>query len=96
MKQADEAGAAVLEKRPPGRKPPTEHEVEISDLRETNEALSDEVAEWKKRFEIAQTFLELERKHGREAGMTPKKTKKSGGPSARRRRRANQGKKKTS
>ncbi len=81
MERADQASIEALEPRRPGRKPKPEGEVKSRELVARQEGLEKELAHWKQKYEVARTFLELERKLERgerlpgEEGQRGKKTK---------------------
>jgi transposase-like protein len=65
MHKADEASAAALEPRRPGRKSKTEDQQAISELSGRMVDLQKELEHWKTKYEVAEAFLELERKYDR-------------------------------
>ena len=65
MRAADEASAAALEPKKPGRKAKTPDEQEISELSSQVDDLSKQLEQWKTKYEVAKAFLDLERKYDR-------------------------------
>ena len=62
MEKADRASVEALEPQKPGKKPKAPQAVEIEQLTATNTDLEKELEHWKQKYEVAKTFLELERK----------------------------------
>ncbi len=65
MKKAGEASVAALEPKQRGRKAPSEQAQEIAELRAQTAEMEKELEGWKTRYEIAQAFIELQRKYDR-------------------------------
>jgi transposase-like protein len=80
MEKADRASIHALEPKTPGKKPKTRQAVEMNELTTTNAGLTKELDHWKQKYEVARTFLDLERKLTRgerlpsEEGQSGKKT----------------------
>jgi transposase-like protein len=80
MEKADRASVEALEPQKPGKKPKGRQQVEIEELSSKKAGLERELEHWKQKYEVARTFLELERKLERgqrlpgEAGPPEKKT----------------------
>jgi transposase len=80
MEKADRASVEALEPQRPGKKPKAPHAVEIEQLASRKTDLEKELEHWKQKYEVAKTFLELERKLERgqrlpgEQGPAEKKT----------------------
>jgi len=62
MDRADRASVEALETKKPGKKPKGLQEVEIQELAAGKAGLEKELAHWKQKYEVARTFLELQRK----------------------------------
>jgi ParB-like chromosome segregation protein Spo0J len=62
MEKADRASVEALEPKKPGKKPKGHQEVEIRELSTEKANLEKELEHWKQKYEVARTFLELERK----------------------------------
>jgi hypothetical protein len=80
MEKADRASVEALEPKKPGKKPKAPQAVEIEQLTATKTDLEKELEHWKQKYEVAKTFLDLERKLERgqrlpgEQGPQEKKT----------------------
>jgi transposase len=80
MEKADRASVEALEPQKPGKKPKAPQAVEIEQLAARKTDLEKELEHWQKKYEVAKTFLELERKLERgqrlpwEQGPAEKKT----------------------
>jgi len=80
MEKADRASVEALEPQKPGKKPKAPQAVEIQQLAAKKTGLEKELEHWKQKYEVARTFLELERKLERgqrlpgEQGPQEKKT----------------------
>jgi transposase len=80
MEKADRASVEALEPQKPGKKPKAPQAVEIEQLAAKKTGLEKELEHWKQKYEVARTFLELERKLERgqrlpgEQGPQEKKT----------------------
>ena len=62
MDRADRASVEALEPKKPGKKPRGRQEAEIQELVAGKVGLEKELAHWKQKYEVARTFLELQRK----------------------------------
>lgn len=84
MEKADRASVEALEPQKPGKKPKAPQAVEIEQLTATKTDLEKDLEHWKQKYEVAKTFLELERKLERgqrlpgEQGPAEKKTAEKG------------------
>jgi transposase len=84
MEKADRASVEALEPQKPGKKPKAPQAVEIEQLAARKTDLEKELQHWQKKYEVAKTFLELERKLERgqrlpgEQGPAEKKTSGKG------------------
>jgi len=89
--QAEQGALAALEPKKPGRKAKSEEQRQIEALQQQQEQLRQQLAQEKKKVEIAQAFLDLERTlgQGESAETTGKKKNRD-----KRRRRARRRKKK--
>ncbi|MHC4710624.1 MAG: helix-turn-helix domain-containing protein [Planctomycetota bacterium] len=81
MEAADEAGMEALEPKKRGRKPTPVSEVQAKELTASNASLQRELEHWKTKYEVAKTFIELERQLDRQTSPS------SGGREKKRRRR---------
>jgi len=85
MEKADRASVEALEPKKPGKKPKAPQAVEMEQLVAKKTNLEKEIEHWKQKYEVAKTFLELERKLERaqrlpgEQGPAEKKTPGRGG-----------------
>ena len=85
MEKADRASVEALEPKKPGKKPKAPQAVEIEQLAAKRTDLEKELEHWKQKYEVARTFLELERKLERgqrlpgEQGPAEKKTPREAG-----------------
>jgi len=73
--KVEEAAMEALEPKAPGRKPATEEAQQITALLKKAYSLEQDLEHWKKRYEVAQTFIEILRDHNDE---TPKRPASSG------------------
>jgi len=89
--QAEQGALAALEPKKPGRKGKSEEQLQIDALMEQQGKLEKELEQEKKKVEIAQAFLELERTLGQGESAEPAGKKKN---REKRRRRARRRKKK--
>jgi transposase-like protein len=89
MDRADQASVEALEPKKPGKKPKGCQEVEIQELAAGKADLEKELAHWKKKYEVARTFLELQRKLERGEKLAGEETP-SGGKTDGRRQRTNE------
>jgi transposase-like protein len=62
VEKADQAAVEALEPKKRGRKPKTMEESEVFELAKRKSSLENELEHWKTKYEIAKTFIELERK----------------------------------
>jgi len=92
MEKADRASVQALEPQKPGKKPKEPQAVELEQLAARKTDLEKELEHWKQKYEVAKTFLELERKLERgqrlpgEQGPAEKKTPGRGGRKGRKKR----------
>jgi transposase-like protein len=70
MEAADRASMEALEPKKRGRKATPVTEVEARELRTSVAGLRKELERWKTKYEVARTFIELERQLDREAGSS--------------------------
>jgi transposase-like protein len=61
MEAADQAAMEALAPKKPGRRPTPVSEVEAKELSASNASLKKELDHWKTKYEVAKTFIELER-----------------------------------
>ena len=61
MEAADQAAMEALEPKKRGRKPIPVSEVKTKELIASNAGLKEELDHWKTKYEVAKTFIELER-----------------------------------
>lgn len=61
MEAADQAALEALEPKKRGRKPTPVSEVKTQELTASNASLQKELDHWKTKYEVAKTFIELER-----------------------------------
>jgi transposase-like protein len=61
MEAADQAAMEALEPKKRGRKPTPVSEVQAKELTVSNAGLKKELDHWKTKYEVAKTFIELER-----------------------------------
>jgi transposase-like protein len=80
MEAADRASMEALELKKRGRKPTPAPEVQAKELTASNAHLQKELEHWKTKYEVAKTFIELERQLDRQ-------TSRSGGSREKKRRR---------
>ena len=80
MEAADQAAMEALEPKQRGRKPTPVSEVQTKELTASNANLQKELDHWKTKYEVAKTFIELERQLDRQ-------TSPSGGSREKKRRR---------
>ena len=66
MEAADQAAMAALEPKKRGRKPTPVSEVQAKGLTASNAGLQRELEHWKTKYEVAKTFIELERQLDRQ------------------------------
>ena len=75
VEKADRAAVEALEPKKRGRKPKTLEQSEVIDLAREKSSLETELEHWKKKYEVAKTFLELERKLERGEALPGEKGK---------------------
>ena len=78
MERADRASVEALEPRRRGRKPKTVKEVEAESLAADKASLEQELEHWKQKYEVARTFLELERRLERGERLPGEEGEKTG------------------
>lgn len=61
MEAADQAAMEALEPKKPGRKPVSVSESRARELSSSNDQLQKELAHWQMKYEVAKTFIDLER-----------------------------------
>jgi transposase-like protein len=61
MEAADQAAMEALEPKKPGRKPVPMLESRARELTSSNDQLQKELAHWQMKYEVAKTFIDLER-----------------------------------
>jgi transposase-like protein len=80
----EEAAMEALEPKAPGRKPATEEAQRITELLKKAFSLEQDLEHWKKRYEVAQTFIDILRDSNDAA---PKSTPSSGNAKKRKKKR---------
>jgi transposase-like protein len=85
MEAADQAAMEALEPKKRGRKPTPVSEVQTKELSASNASLQRELEHWKTKYEVAKTFIELERQLDRQTSSV------SGSREKKRRRRKKKG-----
>jgi hypothetical protein len=73
VEKADQAAVEALEPRKRGRKPRKLKEQEASELMREKSSLEKELDHWKQKYEVAKTFIELERKLERQEQLPGRK-----------------------
>ena len=73
VEKADQAAVEALEPRKRGRKPRKLKEKEASELMREKSSLEKELDHWKQKYEVAQAFIELERKLERQEQLPARK-----------------------
>lgn len=73
MERMEAAAKAALEPGKPGRKSRPEEEQRIIELSKKQSSLEEEIAHWKKRFEVAQGFIDLQRTTAEKERMMAKR-----------------------
>jgi transposase-like protein len=63
MEKVDQAAMEALEPKSPGRKARSLEESQVSKVMEENAALRKDLDQWKQKYEIAITFVDLHRKY---------------------------------
>lgn len=91
MRQADEASAKALEPKKAGRRKPPVEQAMVTQLTHRMEDLQVELAHWKTKYEVAEAFLELQRRFDR-GELTGQTAPKPRGKKRRSRRRPGSGK----
>jgi transposase-like protein len=76
MEAADQAAMEALEPKKRGRKPIPVLEVETKELTTSNATLKKELEHWKTKYEVAKTFIELERQLDRKSSRSGRGEKK--------------------
>ena len=76
MEAADSASMAALEPKRRGRKATPLSETKAQELTTSNTGLQKELAHWKMKYEVAKTFIDLERKLDQEMSSTSPREKK--------------------
>jgi transposase-like protein len=61
MEATDQASMEALEPKKRGRKPTPVSVVQAKELNQSNSSLQKELAHWKMKYEVAKTFIDLER-----------------------------------
>jgi transposase-like protein len=79
MEAADQAAMEALERKKPGRKPVPVSEVEAKELTASNANLKKEIDHWKTKYEVAKTFIELERQLDQKSSQNGRGEKKHRG-----------------
>ena len=77
VEKADQASVEALEPRKRGRKPRKLKEKEASELMREKSSLEKELDHWKQKYEVAKTFIELERKLERQEQLPARKKTKN-------------------
>lgn len=73
VEKADQASVEALEPRKRGRKPRKLEEQEATELMREKSSLEKELDHWKQKYEVAKTFIELERKLERQEQLPARK-----------------------
>ena len=76
MEAADQAAMEALEPKPRGRKPAPVSEVQAKELTASNANLQKELDHWKTKYEVAKTFIELERQLDQKRSVNGREEKK--------------------
>jgi transposase len=76
MEAADQAAMEALEPKRRGRKPTPVSEVEAKELTTSNTSLKKELEHWKTKYEVAKTFIELERQLDQKSSQSGRGEKK--------------------
>ncbi|NIQ81430.1 MAG: helix-turn-helix domain-containing protein [Anaerolineae bacterium] len=79
MEAADQAAMEALEPKKRGRKPAPVSEVEAKELSSSNASLKKELDHWKTKYEVAKTFIELERQLEQKSSQSGRREKKHRG-----------------
>ncbi len=62
IEKADQAAVEALEPKAPGRKPKPPEQVRAEQLEQKTEQLQAELKHWQKKYEVAKTLIDLQRK----------------------------------
>jgi hypothetical protein len=76
MEAADQAAMEALEPKQRGRKPTPVSEVRAKELTASNANLQKELDHWKTKYEVAKTFIELERQLEQKRSLSGRGEKK--------------------
>ena len=76
MERAEQAAMEALEPQTPGRKGPSEQQLQIGELEKKTTGLEKQVDHWKMRYEVAQAFINLSREAEQRQERNRKKKKK--------------------
>ena len=76
MEATEQASIAALEPKKPGRKPAPVSETRAKELATSNAGLEKELDHWKMKYEVAKTFIDLERQLDREDAVPGGREKK--------------------
>lgn len=76
MEASDQASMEALEPKTRGRKPTPVSEVEARELSQSNSDLQKELDHWKMKYEVAKTFIDLERQLDRKTSSNGEGEKK--------------------
>lgn len=79
MEAADQAAMEALEPKKRGRRPTPVSEVEAKELTASNVNLKKELDHWKTKYEVAKTFIELERQLEQKSSQSGRGEKKHRG-----------------
>lgn len=79
MEAADQAAMEALEPKKRGRKATPVLEVEAKELSASNASLKKELEHWKTKYEVAKTFIELERQLEQKSTPSGRREKKRRG-----------------
>lgn len=79
MEAADQAAMEALEPKKRGRKPVPVSEVQTKELTASNANLKKELDHWKTKYEVAKTFIELERQLEKKSSLGGRGEKKRRG-----------------
>ena len=77
MERAEQAAMEALEPQTPGRKGPSEQQLQIGELEKKTTGLEKQVDHWKMRYEVAQAFINLSREAEQRQERNRKKKKNS-------------------
>ena len=76
IEAADQASMAALEPKKRGRKPTPVTERQAMELTHSNSSLQKELAHWKMKYEVAKTFIDLERQLDQQTSSSGGREKK--------------------